>query len=76
MSIDDYVVLWSPHQKQFHVETVASMLKTNRRIFARQSLGDYIVLSFEDSHKAAHAAARKLEKIIDKDAPGDEDESA
>jgi hypothetical protein len=34
MSIDDYVVEWSPHQKQFHVETVKQMLKCNARIFA------------------------------------------
>jgi hypothetical protein len=76
MSIDDYVVEWSPHQKQFHVETVKQMLKCNARIFARQSLGDYVVLSFEKDREAAHATIKELRKIIEKDTPANEDESA
>jgi len=55
MSIDDHVVLWSPHQKCFHVETVKEMLETNRQIFARQDKGDYIVLGFERTYEAAIA---------------------
>jgi len=55
-----HVVLWSPHQKQFHHETVGEMLKTNLRIYFEDRLGDYTVLAFADSSKAAHLIVEKL----------------
>ncbi len=57
VNVDTYVVLWSPHQKAFHIETVGEMLRHNRDIFTDQGLGDYIVLSFAKSHEEAHAIA-------------------
>ena len=64
MTIGDYVVLWSPHQNQFHVETINQMLTKNMNIFSRQSLGDYIVLGFEHSHEDASESCRRLRKSI------------
>ena len=55
-----YVVLWSPSQKCFHVETFESMLATNRKIFAEQNTGDYVVLSLARSHDEAHEIVLKL----------------
>ena len=76
MSMDDYVVLWSPHQKCFHMETVDEMLKRNRSIFARQDLGDYIVLSFEKDHAAASDSIKKLRELRDKTTTADDNEFA
>ena len=55
-----YVVLWSPSQKCFHVETFDSMLATNRKIFAEQNKGDYIILSLARSHDEASEIVLKL----------------
>ena len=42
---DTWVVLWSPHQRQFHLETFGKMIQTNNEIFHRGSEGDYILLA-------------------------------
>ena len=55
-----HVVLWSPHQKCFHVETFESMLATNRKIFAEQNVGDYIVLALASSREEANDITVKL----------------
>jgi len=71
---DTYVVLWSPHQRQFHIETVAVMLKTNLRIYANGTLGDYILLSFASDHDEAGRIADELRDLHkNQDDPGDDE---
>lgn len=69
---DSYVVLWSPHQNVFHVQTVSEMIRQNRIIFKQQRTGgDYIVLGFARTQKEAQDASSNLiahrNKSIDKD---------
>ncbi len=70
-----YVVLWSPHQRHFHVETVSEMLETNLRIYAEHKLGDYILLSFAADHSEAHKIAGKLRQLHETPEEADEDAS-
>jgi len=65
MIVDDYVVLWSPHQRYFHVETVGEMLEKNLAIFQRGERADYIVLGFERTQSAADAVVERLKPIRD-----------
>ena len=59
---DSYVVLWSPHRKQFHIETVAERLQRNRRIFKLgKPEGDFIALAYANSHEDALAIQKKYE---------------
>ncbi len=59
---DSYVVLWSPHRKQFHVETVADRLSRNRRIFKLgKPEGDFIALAYANSHEDALAIQKRYE---------------
>ncbi|HEY4713647.1 MAG TPA: hypothetical protein VIH30_05350 [Aquirhabdus sp.] len=59
---DSYVVLWSPHRKQFHVETVADRLQRNRRIFKLgKPEGDFIALAYANSHEEALAIQKRYE---------------
>jgi hypothetical protein len=56
---ENYVVLWSPRQRLFHIETVSDMLKNNLRIYKQQTLGDYILVSFaKDFEQASEIADR------------------
>lgn len=71
MSTSDYVVLWSPHQKKVHVETVERMMKRNEMIFIKQQLGDYIVLRFEKTRDDAWRHAKAYRKWIDEKNKGD-----
>ena len=69
---DSYVVLWSPHQNVFHVQTVSEMIRQNRFVFNQQRPGgDYIVLGFSKTKKEAQAASSKLiahrNNSVDKD---------
>lgn len=50
---DTWVVLWSPHQECFHIETLGEMFRTNMRIYAEGLKGDYIFLGFAESSKQA-----------------------
>lgn len=62
MTQDSYVVLWSPHRKQFHIETVADRLQRNRRIFKLgKPEGDFIALAYANSPEDALAIQRKYE---------------
>lgn len=59
---DSYVVLWSPHRKQFHVETLADRLQRNRRIFKLgKPEGDFIALAYANSHEDAIAIQKRYE---------------
>ncbi len=59
---DSYVVLWSPHRKQFHIETVADRLQRNRRIFKLgKPEGDFIALAYANSHEEALAIQKRYE---------------
>lgn len=57
---DAYVLLWSPHQKHFHIEPFEKMLATNRRIFSQDTLGDYILLAITETAQEANQLADKL----------------
>jgi len=56
-----HVVLWSPHQRQFHIETLKQMLDTNLRIYFAQNVGDYILLAFAKSSDEAGKIIDTLE---------------
>lgn len=59
---DSYVILWSPHRKQFHIETVADRLQRNRRIFKLgKPEGDFIALAYANSHEDALAIQKRYE---------------
>ncbi|GAC1373248.1 MAG: hypothetical protein NVS3B3_07670 [Aquirhabdus sp.] len=59
---DSYVILWSPHRKMFHVETVADRLQRNRRIFKLgKPEGDFIALAYANSHEDALAIQKRYE---------------
>ena len=68
---DSYVVLWSPHQKTFHVQTVSEMIRQNRIVFGRQCAGgDFIVLGFAGTKEEAQDISSTLiahrNNLIDK----------
>jgi hypothetical protein len=74
ITTETHVVLWSPHQKQFHHETVGEMLEKNLRIYFEDKLGDYTLLAFCDSSKEAYRIVEKLaEKKAARKKPEDED---
>ncbi len=51
---ESYVILWSPHRKQFHIETVDDRLRRNRRIFKLgKPEGDFIALDYANSYAEA-----------------------
>lgn len=66
---DGFVVLWSPDQNQFHVETINEMLESNIRIYLQQKRVGYIVLSFADSAEEAHQIIEMFEESRAKVAP-------
>jgi hypothetical protein len=43
------VVLWSPHQNAFSIETVDDMLKANLAVFLDGNKGDFILLGFAET---------------------------
>jgi len=58
---NSYVVLWSPHQNVFHVQTVSEMIRQNRFVFNQQRTGgDYIVLGFARTREEAQAESSRL----------------
>jgi hypothetical protein len=58
-----YVVLWSPHRKQFHIETVGDRLQRNRRIFKLgKPEGDFFALDYANSFEEAQAKQKEYEK--------------
>ncbi len=59
---DSYVILWSPHRKQFHIETVADRLQRNRRIFKLgKPEGDFIALAYAHNHDDALVIQKDFE---------------
>ena len=63
---DFYVAEWSPRQRQFHVETVKGMIKTNRRIMAKGTLADYFPFAICATYEEAHQACDDAEKLLTK----------
>lgn len=61
---DTWVVLWSPHQECFHIETLGEMLRTNMRIYAEGRKGDYILLGFAESSKEAAEFADHIKERL------------
>ena len=61
-----WVVLWSPHQNLFHVQTVQEMIEDNRVVFEYDRKGDYIVLDIVETHDEATHLTRKLIEIRNK----------
>lgn len=61
---ETWVVLWSPHQECFHIETLGEMLRTNMRIYAEGLKGDYIFLGFAESSKQASEFIDKIKDRI------------
>jgi len=57
-----YVVLWSPHRKQFHIETVGDRLQRNRRMFKLDKPeGDFFALDYANSYDEAVAKQHDYE---------------
>jgi hypothetical protein len=63
MNDKNYVVLWSPHQNSFQVETVGEMLVTNLRNFQNQQAGDFVVLAFSEDYEEAKALCQSFQKV-------------
>ncbi len=60
---ESYVILWSPHRKQFHIETVDDRLRRNRRIFKLgKPEGDYIALDYANSYAEALEIQKRFEQ--------------
>lgn len=60
MNEDEYVVLWSPQQNTFAVDTVGEMLRRNREIFERKQEGAFIVLAVHASLEEARQTCSRL----------------
>lgn len=56
------VVEYSGVQKCFHVETVAEMLRSNRRCFGRGGMVDYVPLAIVGSYEEAHRLCDEIER--------------
>ncbi|MDD5058398.1 MAG: hypothetical protein PHQ60_11055 [Sideroxydans sp.] len=54
--LNDFVILWSPKQDAFHIQTISDMLHTNREILINEQDGDFIVLAFAKSRADADVA--------------------
>lgn len=65
MALEKYwVLLYNPHQNQFHAETVEVMLEQNHLIFAKGTLTpDWYVLAFGATDKEIMTARRRFMKL-------------
>ncbi len=75
-SKESFVVLWSPLQNAFQVETVADMLAANIELFSKmleaeiktfpeKAGGDFLPLYFADSYEAANEKKSALMEMRD-----------
>jgi len=62
---NSWVVLWSPRQKLFHLETWDQMMNSNYKIFKRDSGGDFILMGVFESRDEAELLLKDLKKIRD-----------
>ncbi len=70
--LEKWVVLWSPHQDSFGVETVAEMLENNRKNFRDRSMADFIVLDIAGTHEEASNICSGYQRLRGDRKPVDE----
>ena len=72
-----HVLLWSPRQQSFHIETVEEMLRANWGAFYYQEWHetDWVVLAFADTPNELHELRRSMETRFDDPAPGNPEDT-
>ena len=59
-TIGEWVTLWSPQQKAFHVETTREMLRKNMTSYMEGTPNQYICVAIVNSHDEAHEIIKIL----------------